>query len=235
MRLLLTSNGFIGSSIEKDFWELAGNNKKLKIGLIPTAGDPIEWVPEKEGDQPKDYVAKLIRPNDSEYGKGKNYQYFADKGHNVVVVDLKGDPEEIRNKLESADVIYVSGGDANWLLDWAKKARLGDYLKDLLKNGAVYVGVSAGNALLVPDIGLSWWEPDWKLDHVSFGIVDFLVSVHNKESELPDKIKKEKARREYMQTLMPYPWKIYFLLDGQAIKVDGDKVEHIGQGIKMYV
>ena len=38
-----------------------------------------------------------------------------------------------------------------------------------------------------------------------------------------------------MQSLMNYPWKIYFLQDGQAIKVDGDKVEHIGPGIKEFI
>jgi hypothetical protein len=31
---------------------------------------------------------------------------------------------------------------------------------------------------------------------------------------------------------MDYPWKIYFLQDGQAIKVDGDTVEHVGPGEK---
>ena len=63
---------------------------------------------------------------------------------------------------------------------------------------------------------------------------DFLELVSNKTNlaELPMNIEKTKQRRAYMQSLMNYPWKIYFLQDGQAIKVDGDKIEHIGSGTK---
>lgn len=232
MKLLLTSNGFIGNSLEKDFFDLVDNRKNLKVAIIPTAGDPIEWVPEKEGDQVKDYVAKLTRPNDAEYGKGKSYLYFKNLGYDVVIADLKEDPAELRKKLESVDIILVGGGDVNWLLDWAKKSKLDTYIKHILNKGVVYVGESAGNGLLMPDIGMSWWDPDCKLDHVSLGIVDFLVSVHNKEAELPANIEKTKKRREYMQSHMNYPWRVYFLQDGQAIKVDGDTIEHIGEGMK---
>ena len=232
MKLLLASNGFIGNSLEKDFWDLVGDRKNLKVAIIPNASDPIEWVPEKEGDPVSAYVAKLTRPNDAEYGKGTDYHYFKDKGYEVVIADLKEDPTEVKKKLESVDIIDVWGGDGNWLLDWAKKAKLDTYLKDILDKGVVYVGASAGSCLLTPDIGLGWWEPDWKLDHVGLGIVDFLISPHNKEAELLANIEKTKKQREHMQSLMNYPWEIYFLQDGQAIKVDGDKIEHIGPGIK---
>lgn len=234
MKLLLTSNGF-RNYLEKDFWDLVGDRKNLRVALIPNSSDPIEWVPEKEGDLPPFYVAKLTRPNDANYGKGKDYQYFKDKGCDVVIVDLKGDPAEVRKKLESVDIIDVWGGDGNWLLDWAKKAKLDTYLKDILDKGAVYVGSSAGSCLLTPDIGLGWWTPEWKLDHVGLGVVDFLISPHNKEAELSANIDKVEKQREYIQSLMNYPWKIYFLQDGQAIKVDGDKIEHIGLGKKVSI
>lgn len=235
MKLLLTSNGFIDTSLEKDFLELVGGRKNLKVAIIPTASDPVGWVPEKEGDPVSAYVAKLTHPNDSEYGKGKDYNYFKDMGFEVVIVDLKEDPVEVRKKLESVDIIDVWGGDGNWLLDWAKKAKLDTYLKDILSKNVVYVGASAGSCLLTPDIGLGWWTPEWKLDHVGLGIVDFLVSSHNKEAELPANIENKKKQREHMQSLMDYPWRIYLLQDGQAIKVDGDTIEHIGPGTKVSI
>jgi len=198
VKLLLTSNGFIDSSLEKDFLDLVGDRKNLKVTIIPNASDPIEWVPEKEGDPVSAYVAKLTRPNDANYGKGKDYEYFKNKGYDVAIADLKEDPAEVRKKLENVDIIDVWGGDGNWLLDWAKKAKLDTYLKDILDKDVVYVGASAGSCLLTPDIGLGWWEPDWKLDHVGLGIVDFLISPHNKEAELSANIEKTKKQREHM-------------------------------------
>lgn len=199
MKLLLTSSGFIGNSLEKEFWALVGGRKNLKVVIIPTAGDPIEWVPEKEGDPVDAYVAKLTRPNDAEYGKGKSYQYFTKKGCDVVVADLKEDPAVLKSKLEGVDIIIVGGGDGNWLLDWAKISKFDVYLKELLHEGVVYVGESAGSCLLTPDIGLGWWEPGWKLDHVGLGVVDFILSVHNKEADLPANIEKTKKQRLHMQ------------------------------------
>lgn len=234
MKLLLTSNGLNNPTLEQAFLELTSGKTDLKVAIIPTAGDPIEWVPEKEGDPVSAYVAKLI-PEKKEQNVAwwhSMQENWEKKGYRAIIVDLKEDSTEVKKKLESVDIIDVTGGDANWLLDWAKKAKLDTYLKDILDKGVVYVGASAGDGLPMPDIGLYWWEPDWKLDHVGFGIVDFLVSCHTKEAELPEKIEKTKQRRVYMQSHMPYPWKIYFLQDGQAIKVDGDKIEHIGPGIK---
>ena len=216
--------------MEKDFWELVGDRKNLKVAIIPNATDPIEWVAEKEGDPVSAYVARLTRGNDVNYGKGKDYDYFKSKGCEVVIVDLKEDSAEVRRKLESVDIIDVWGGDGNWLLDWAKNAKLDTYLKEILDKGVVYVGASAGSCLLTPDIGLGWWTPEWKSDHIGLGVVDFTIAPHQKESELAEKVQKYTEQRKQLQTIIDFPWKIYLLQDDQAIKVDGDTVEHIGEG-----
>jgi dipeptidase E len=126
----------------------------------------------------------------------------------------------------------VLGGDVNWLLDWVKISKLDTYLHDLLLKGVIYIGASAGSMICTPDIGLTWWEPHWKLDHVGLGLVDFLIVAHQNEADEQKNKEKLIQRREYLQSILYFPWKIYLLQDGQAIKVIGDRVEHIGPGIK---
>jgi peptidase E len=230
MKLLLTSNGFINSPLEKDFLEMTGGETNLKVSIIPTASDPIEWVPESVGSTK--YVAKITGENKVE--SSEDYLYFKNKGYDVIIADLKEDPEILKKKLESVDVIDVLGGDINYLLDWAKIAKLDKYLKDLLDKGVIYVGTSAGTGLVVPDIGLTWWEPQKceGMDHIGFGIVDFVVVAHQKESDKEKTTENLIKRKKYMQSVTDFPWKVYLLQDGQAVKVVGDKIEHIGLGVK---
>lgn len=234
MKLLLTSNGFINYSLEKDFLEMTEGKTNLKVAVIPTTGDPIEWVPPKEGDTNYDnFVPKLV--GESNDGKGEYYDYFKNKGFDVIVVDLKEDQNLVKEKLQNVDIIFVGGGDVNYLLDWGKKSKLDSYLKDILNNDVLYIGLSAGNGLLMPDIGLTWWEPTMKADHAGFGIVDFDIVVHQKEDDELKNTEKLIERKKYYQTITNYPWKTYLVKDGQAIKVDGDKVEHIGEGTKVFI
>lgn len=237
MKLLLTSNGLTDPSLEQAFLELIDHRPNLKIAYISTAGDAIEWIPETEGSEK--YISKLkeLTPEDQTKMESWLREYrskYEEKGHTVVVVDLKEDPTKIRKILESVDVIEVGGGDTNWLLDWAKKSKIDTYLKDLLNSGVVYVGTSAGSMLLNPDIGFTWWGPEEKwgdTDHVGLGVVDFMFQpLHGETDEATfDKLTE---RKKYLQTIIPYPWNIYLVKDGQAIKVIDDKVEHIGEGVK---
>lgn len=232
MKLLLTSNGFISASLEKDFLEIVGNKTNLRVAIIPTASDPIEWVPEKEGSQ--EYIAKLIpekREKNAEWLNSYKNKWI-EKGYNVVIADLKEDPEKIKEKLKSVDVIDVTGGDINWLLDWVKKSKLDTYLKGLLNKGIVYVGTSAGSGLLGPDIGLTWWEPYMDTEHLGLGIVDFVIVPHQKENDEQSNVENLTKRKEYLQSVINFPWKVYLLQDGQAIKVIDEKIEHIGPGTK---
>jgi len=231
--ITFTSNGITSPEIEQALDKFIDNRMNLKVAIIPTASDPIEWVLEKEGDvAPYDSVARLTKERD-DLGEGGDFKYFKDKGLDPMWVDLKDDPKTIKEKLQNIDIIDVPGGDANWLLDWAKKAGLGDYLKDLLDRGVIYTASSAGNGLLMPDIGLSWWDKRWKLDHIGFGIIDFCLSVHQNEEKLERTINKIAELKKNYQA--DFPWKIYLVQDGQAIVVDGDSVEHIGPGTKKVV
>lgn len=234
MKLLLTSNGLTDPAIERAFLEITNNRIGLRVAIIPTASDPIEWVPKKEGS--KEYVAKLIPEKKEKNAEWlNNYKKeWAGKGYDVVIVDLKDNPETVKEILGSVDIVDVTGGDINYLLDWTKKSKLDTYLKDLLDKGVLYVGTSAGSCLLIPDIGLTWWEPGMLADHIGLGIVDFIIVPHQKE-EGEKSVENLVKRKNHLQSLIDFPRRAYLLQDGQAIKVVGDNVEHIGPGIKKSV
>lgn len=233
MKLLLTSNGLSNPSLEDAFLEMTGRKTNLKVALIPTAGDPIEWIPDAI-DSTK-FTAKLLKQNDAE--QGESYLSYKRKGYDVIVVDLKGNPRKVEEKLKDVDIIDVGGGDVNYLLDWAKKASLDTYLKDLLDRGVIYIGTSAGCGLVTPDIGLTWWSPDqWAgTDHIGLGIVDFVIVPHQKESDEQSNLENLIDRKRYLQSIIDFPWRVYLLQDGQAVQVIDDQIKHIGPGAKNFI
>jgi len=237
MKLLLTANGIKNPELEQAFLELTGHRAGLKVAIIPTAGDKIEWIPEKEGS--KKFIPKLKELTSEEWTKREGWlrdykAKYEEKGHKVVFVDLKEDPRKIRETLETVDVIDVGGGDVNWLLDWAKRSKLDTYLREILMKDALYVGASAGSMLVNPDIGFTWWEPDSFDDRVGLGIIDFMFQPLHGGNGV-SKAKEFAERKKHLQSFVDYPWKIYLVMDGQAIKVSGNTIEHIGPGIKEFI
>lgn len=235
MKLLLTSNGITNPELEKAFFDLIENRKNLKVALIPTAGDPIDWI--KSELPGYDTIPKINEEKLKENlgKKSKTQEEYEAKGFQVTIVDLKKDPEWVKEELSKVDIIAVGGGDGNWLCDWARIAKLDTYLKDLLNKGVVFVGTSAGSNLVVPSFGLGWWTPEWKESHAGLGIVDFCLAVHQREGDERSSENKIIENREKIRKYIDFPWKVFLLKDGQAIKVDGDNIEHIGEGIKKVV
>jgi peptidase E len=235
MKLLLTSSGIDNPELEQAFSDLTNNRTDLNVALIPTASDPIDWI---KSELPiYDVIPKI---NEDRLEKNLAWQEtwkksYEDRGFNVTIVDLKQDPDWIKEELSKADIIDVCGGDGNWLREWAKVSKLDTYLKELIERGIVYTASSAGSCLAVPDFGLGWWTPEWKEDHTGLGLVDFCVAVHQREGDERTSEHKIIENREKMRKIINFPWKVYLLKDGQAVKVDGDKIEHIGPGEKRVV
>lgn len=210
---------------------MTAGRPKLKVAVVPTASDRIEWVQEeKDGNR---YTAKLIEEGNAK--TSEDFLYLKNKDYDVMIADLKENPDKLREKLFNVDVICVLGGDVNYLLDWAKKSKLDNYLKDILDKDVLYVGISAGSCLLCPDIGLTWLEPNDSTDHVGLRIVDFVIVPHQKESDESQKAEEFISRKKYLQSFTDFPWKIYLLQDGQAVKVRDNKIEHIGEGMKISI
>lgn len=169
MQILLSSN----KEIIKEYIK-----EKSIIGFIPTASelDDDRWYMEKD----KEDLSKM------------NY--------NVITIDIsKESKEEIIEKFNNIDAIFIAGGNSFYLL---QQLKIKDVLQELIDfaNNKIYVGSSAGSCIACPSI--DYVE---KLDNKSqaplldnfnaMNLVDFYILPHYKSKEkytkLDDEIEKE--------------------------------------------
>ena len=112
-------------------------------------------------------------------------------------------------------MIYVCGGNTFYLLHKIKKIKFDEKIKNMVKKGIVYVGVSAGTIIAGPNIEISGLdENDIKLkDLTGLNLTDKIISPHygiNKE-EIIENFEKENKK------------KVIRLKDNQAWFIIGDK------------
>ena len=179
------------------------NPEDTKIAFIPTAADPYEDKTFMETDR-----AKWLEFN-----------------YDFMEVDLKGKDEcQLRRALEDSDIIYLSGGNAFYLLQEAKKCNLKKVLEELLEQGKIYGGGSAGAAIAGPTLEpLQIIDDPMKApelsDYKAFGFVDYIVLPH---------FDYEKYNKKYQEILKQYNhFKFQPLNNDQAIFVSGNEVRKI--------
>ncbi|MEI8067677.1 MAG: Type 1 glutamine amidotransferase-like domain-containing protein [Candidatus Shapirobacteria bacterium] len=214
MKLLLTSAGLANKSIIKALQELVKKPfSELKVTFVPTASN-IE-----EGDK-KDWLIK-----DLEILKDLKFS-------SIDIVDVSAVPKEVwLKRLKEADIFFVEGGNTYHLMYWFDKSGLSKVLPDLLKT-RVYIGVSAGTMVVNPTV-VHWYKEKivcQKINKTSFGkglsYVNFMVEPHLNSSWFP-----EMTLENIEKKLKDYPYPLYALDDESAIKVDGDKIEVISEGV----
>jgi peptidase E len=77
----------------------------------------------------------------------------------VVLASSKADLNKARETLESADVIFMSGGDVEEGMQVLQKKDLGGFLVDLFRQGKVFFGMSAGSIMLARE-WVRWPDPE---------------------------------------------------------------------------
>ena len=238
MKLLITSNGIVNPELERALEELTGGQKNLRVAIIPTASEPIEWVPDMP--ESKNFIPKLTKiplyeTNPTESGA---YKEWKNRGfEDIYFVSLREDPKKVENELRNAEIISIPGGDVDYLLLWAKKSGLDRYWREILNRETICVTQSAGCGLLSPNVGFRWWTPDEKLDVNSFNIVNFIPIVHQKEDDPEKNYDALIDRKEYMKENFPggFPWPLYLIPDGQGILINGSKIDQVGLGDKKII
>lgn len=121
MKILLSSN----KQILKDY--LKDNSK---IGFIPTASeiDDDRWYMEKDKNE------------------------LISMGYKLTIIEVTNETkEEILDKLNNIDALFIAGGNAFYLL---QQLKLKDIVNDIINfaNNKIYIGSSAGSCITCPNI-----------------------------------------------------------------------------------
>ena len=179
--------------------------KDTKVAFIPTAADPYQDKSFMESDREK----------------------WLKSSYDLQEVDIKNkSKEQIYNELKDFDVIYLSGGNAFYLLQEANKCGLKEVLEKLLEQGKIYAGGSAGAAIAGPSIDPlktvdNPAEASELHDYRAFGFVDFTVLPHFDSKKYNSKF------REILKKYNNTGLKLQPLNNNQAVFIRGSKVRII--------
>ena len=109
--------------------------------------------------------------------------YFQNLGlRKIIFAELSDSFQEIQEKIETSDVIYLPGGNPKLLIDRMKDAKVDNLLRNYNK---VIIGNSAGALALCKDYAIIKGQDETLKTGVGhgLGLVDFSVSVHYKSSK----------------------------------------------------
>ncbi len=206
-KLFLSSAGIVPET-QQDFLDLIGRDPKgLKVAFIPTAAYP---------ELDKSYVKSAINQIET-------------LGMKVIQVDLVGkNKETLLQKLNDVDIIWVNGGNTFFLLDQIRKSGFDQIIGQLIDDGKIYVGLSAGSYVACPTNEAAKWKhiddtEVVKLKNLkALNLVDFLIIAHYEE----------KYKQAVLDGAKTTKYPVVALTDKQAIVVRDESSTIVGDGPK---
>ncbi|MCX6719422.1 MAG: Type 1 glutamine amidotransferase-like domain-containing protein [Candidatus Taylorbacteria bacterium] len=206
MKLLLTSAGWWKNpEIGKEFVKLVDKKpSEIRILLVMT---PVKYLKRNK------YVLRMLRQFKGVNIPEENVTFFQ--------FERKIREDDIKN----IDVIFVFGGNTFEYLDGIRKTGLDKVIKSFVKNGGVYMGLSAGSYVVCPTIEAATWKHADRnqlglKDLRGLNLVPFLISAHFDED-----VRKNVAKSA---TKAKYP--TIALTDKQAVLVNDGEASIIGGG-----
>lgn len=145
----------------------------------------------------------------------------------IDIVDLLAlSIEEVESRLADKDVIFVVGGDTDYLMSIYQKTGFDKLLPKLLET-KVYVGSSAGSMVVGRRINAAAYkliygeDSKWNIDQYA-GLVDLSVMPHLDSPHFPNR------KESLLEAVGSFEGKVYGLSDDSAVVIDGDDIQTIG-------
>ncbi|MCX6807706.1 MAG: Type 1 glutamine amidotransferase-like domain-containing protein [Patescibacteria group bacterium] len=141
-------------------------------------------------------------------------------------IDITGkNANELRELLSKYDIVMVEGGNTFYLLKAVRESGFEKVIKDLIQNGIVYIGSSAGSYIACPSIITATWsnhnfDKCGVKDLTAMNLVPFLIKAHYAPDMQSMLLEKTKG--------LGYPMRV--LTDEQAILVRDEETQLLGSG-----
>ena len=203
MKLFLSSEGVPRPDLLREL--LTTSQDKPRVALINNAQDPY----------PKDLA---------EERSIALFELFKTLDFDPIQVDLReyeGKSEELATHLRTCQLIWCSGGNAFWLRYVMRTSAFDSIIKDLLTEGIVYGGWSAGAVVTGPYLNpIDLMDNPNKAPEIiweGLGLIDYFIWPHwNTEKYVP-------LQAEALERMKLLPYESIILKDGQVVIVDGDQ------------
>jgi peptidase E len=157
-------------------------------------------------------------------------QAGADKVVHALIAPEGADIKKAKSIMESADIVFISGGDVEAGMDVLQEKNMLDFLTGLYKQGKPFFGISAG-AIMLADRWVRWTDPNDDNSAELFpclGFAPIICDTHD-----------EQAGWDELQaalTLVKDGVKGYGLASGSGIMVTADgTVATVGGTVYQYV
>ncbi len=145
----------------------------------------------------------------------------------VFLLSQKYTNAELKKMVETADIIYVGGGNTLMMMKLWRRLDLDKLIKKAWKSGTVMCGLSAGSICWY-ESGHSdsmWYYNKQKWDYIRVRCLDLLPFIHCPHYDSETESKKRKD--SFKKMLKKYPGKIGVTCD------DGVAVEYLGDQFRV--
>lgn len=212
MKLVLASQGFMTSEIAKAVGEMVGKPlEEINVAIINEAYVALAGEKDKRW---------LIR----ELAKLESYI-----GGNIDFINLRAcTKQEIKQRLEIADIMYIVGGKQMILPQLFKETGFDEIVKEFAKEKVV-MGTSAGAIVLGKQIEAEeYWKERYGITkketgEKTLGLVNFNIIPHYLRGE-----RKKWDREFYEKVLQENPFTVYAVNDEQAILWQDNHITFVG-------
>ncbi len=202
MKILLASD--MGFLLNTGYNALGIPKEKMKIGYVTTAA---------KGARAKSFFEEVKNTM-------RNAGYFAEE------IDIEGKTkDQLRDFFKDKNIVHIEGGNTFYLLKAIRETGFDEILEELLAQGKICIGTSAGAYIMCPTIEVADWDESGKdrfgvKDFTALNYVPFVLKAHYKDLAL-------ESVKEKIETLK-YPLRI--LRDGQGVLVEDRKYTFMGEG-----